>query len=159
MLTHLKTILPMAIPFALAQALCCFPATAQNVSVWLTTDDQKTLLQAQASVAFVPGSATAVPSIFLDAHSRYQTIECFGASMTDSSAYLMNQKIPPAALPGVMASLFDHTAGIGVSFLRNPMGGSDLARTAYSYDVLKAGATDLTLASFSIAHDQADIAP
>ena len=159
MLTHLKTILPMAIPFALAQALCCFPATAQNVSVWLTTDDQKTLLQAQASVAFVPGSATAVPSIFLDAHSRYQTIEGFGASMTDSSAYLMNQKIPPAALPGVMASLFDHTAGIGVSFLRNPMGGSDLARTAYSYDDLPAGATDLTLASFSIAHDQGDILP
>jgi glucosylceramidase len=39
------------------------------------------------------------------------------------------------------------------------MGASDLARTVYSYDDLSAGATDSTLASFSIAHDTADIIP
>ncbi len=159
MLMHLKTLLPAAIPLALALALDTASAHAQAVSIWLTTDDQKTLLQPQAPLTFAPGSATAVPAILLDVHARCQTIEGFGASMTDSSAYLMNQKIPPGALPGVMALLFDHTAGIGVSFLRNPMGSSDLARTAYSYDDLAAGATDPTLASFSIAHDQADILP
>ncbi len=147
------------IPIALMLAMSAPCAQAQSVSVWLTTDDQRTLMQPQSSVVFIASSAPGLPTIFLDEYARYQTIEGFGASMTDSSAYLMNQKIPPAQLPGVMQSLFDHAQGIGVSFLRNPMGASDLARTAYSYDDLQAGATDPDLASFSIAHDKVDILP
>ncbi len=58
-----------------------------------------------------------------------------------------------------MHSLFDHTAGIGISFVRNPMGASDLARSRYSYDDMSAGAADPDLNSFSIAHDQPDIIP
>ncbi len=154
-----RTLKPIAATISLALALSAPYAQAQSVSVWLTTDDQRTLMQEQSSVVFIAGSAPALPTIFLDEYSRYQTIEGFGASMTDSSAYLMNQKIGPDRLPGVMQSLFDHAQGIGVSFLRNPMGASDLARTAYSYDDLAAGATDPDLASFSIAHDQVDILP
>ena len=98
-----------------------------------------------------------MPTVFLDERQRYQTIEGFGASFTDSSAWLMNNKIVPASsLPMVMNSLFDHSAGIGISFVRNPMGASDLSRSIYSYDD---GASDPSLSSFSIAHDQADIIP
>jgi glucosylceramidase len=132
---------------------------AQAVSVWLTTDDQKTLLQAQPAVSFANGGSAAIPTVFVDELSGYQSIEGFGASFTDSSAWLMNEKIPAASLHGVMLSLFDHTAGIGIGFVRNPMGASDLARSVYSYDDLSAGATDPNLNSFSIAHDQADIIP
>lgn len=133
---------------------------AQTVSVWLTTDDQKTLLQPQAAVSFVTGGTTSIPTVFVDELQRYQSIEGFGASFTDSSAWLMNNKIVPASsLPTVMTSLFDHTAGIGISFVRNPMGASDLARSLYSYDDMPAGATDPNLNSFSIAHDEADIIP
>ena len=49
--------------------------------------------------------------------------------------------------------------GIGLSFIRNPMGASDLARTHYSYDDLPAGQTDPSLEHFSIAHDEQDIIP
>lgn len=152
-------LMPIAACIAMTLAASVPYVQAQSVSVWLTTDDQRTLMQEQSSVVFIAGSAPDLPTIFLDDHARYQTIEGFGASMTDSSAYLMNQKIPPAQLPRVMQSLFDHAQGIGVSFLRNPMGASDLARTAYSYDDLAAGATDPDLASFSIAHDNVDILP
>src|SRR5260370_1128812 len=58
-----------------------------------------------------------------------------------------------------MTSLFDHTNGIGVSFVRNPMGASDLARFIYSYDDLPAGQTDPNLTNFSISHDLVDIVP
>jgi glucosylceramidase len=58
-----------------------------------------------------------------------------------------------------MQSLFDRTNGIGVSFLRNPMGASDLARSDYSYDDVAAGSTDPNLTAFSLAHDEADILP
>ena len=49
--------------------------------------------------------------------------------------------------------------GIGVSFIRNPMGASDLTRFHYSYDDNPPGGSDPNLDYFSIAHDQADIIP
>jgi len=140
--------------------LCCGLLHAQTVRVWVTTDDQKTLMAQQPNVAFAPAASASTPTVFVDDMQRYQQIEGFGAAFTDSSAWLMNNKIVPASsLPAVMNSLFDHTAGIGISFVRNPMGASDLARTIYSYDDQPAGATDPNLTSFSIAHDQADIIP
>ncbi len=135
------------------------PVSAQTVNVWLTTSDRTMLLQPQNPVAFAAGSSATLPTVSVSAAQTYQTVEGFGASMTDSAAYLLHQKVPPAALPDVIASLFDRTNGIGVSFLRNPMGGSDLARSHYSYDDVAAGSTDPNLAGFSIAHDEADILP
>ncbi len=58
-----------------------------------------------------------------------------------------------------MRALFDPVNGIGVGFLRNPMGASDLARYNYSYDDLPSGQTDPSLAHFSISHDLADVIP
>jgi glucosylceramidase len=132
---------------------------AQQVSIWLTTDDQKTLLQPQSAVRFSIGASASVPTLAIDDGAGRQVVEGFGASMTDSAGYLLNEVLPAANLPAVMQALFDHTKGIGISFLRNPMGASDLARTEYSYDDQPAGVTDPNLASFSISHDQADILP
>jgi glucosylceramidase len=133
---------------------------AQTVNVWLTTDDQKTLLKPQVAISFSSGGSATIPTVFIDETRRYQTIEGFGAAFTDSAAWLMNNKIVPASsLPAVMNSLFDHNAGIGISFVRNPMGASDLSRSLYSYDDMPAGSSDPNLSSFSIAHDEADILP
>ena len=131
----------------------------QTVNVWLTTNSQSAKLQPQASLSFGT-SATATNPIVVDETRTYQQIEGFGASMTDSSAYLLNQIATPAARAAAMTNLFTRTGtGIGLSFIRNPMGGSDLARFHYSYDDLPAGQSDPMLASFSIAHDLADIVP
>jgi len=145
--------------FGLAIALLAPGLGAQQVSVWLTTDDQKTLMQVQPGVSFTNRVNPSSPSLVIDERAVHQAVEGFGASMTDSSAYLLNEVLPAASLPAVMQSLFDRTQGIGISFLRNPMGASDLARTIYSYDDQPAGATDPSLASFSIAHDRGDILP
>jgi glucosylceramidase len=133
---------------------------AQTVSVWLTTDDRKALLQPQRDVIFTGDAvASSVPALVIDDRSTHQVVEGFGASMTDSSAFLLNEVLPPSNLPIVMRSLFDRTDGIGISFLRNPMGASDLARTVYSYDDQPVGTADSSLASFSINHDRADVLP
>ena len=60
-----------------------------------------------------------------------------------------------------MRSLFDPRQGIGVSFLRQPIGSSDFTAAAehYTYDDVPAGQTDFALTHFSIAHDQAQILP
>ena len=146
-------------------ALCLWAASgalasAQVVSVWLTTDDQQTLMAPRPTVSFTPGASSQLPSIFISESQAEQTIEGFGASMTDSAAYLLNEKVPPAALGGVMQLLFSHSQGIGVSFLRNPMGSSDIARPpVYSYDDTSADSTNASLPNFSVTHDTADILP
>src|SRR5258708_17682083 len=59
----------------------------------------------------------------------------------------------------VMQKLFAPVNGIGLGFLRNPMGASDLARSNYSYDDMPSGQTDPSLSHFSISHDLADVLP
>ena len=80
----------------------------------------------------------------------------FGASFTDSSAWLVANS---PLRNSIMTKLFDPVNGIGLDFLRQPIGASDFARSVYSYDDMPAGQTDPTLASFSIAHDNAYILP
>ncbi|MGD0326603.1 MAG: hypothetical protein ABSD45_23010 [Terriglobia bacterium] len=95
----------------------------------------------------------------MDETQVYQTIEGFGAATTDSAMYLLNEVANPKQLTTAMSNLFTRQGGgIGLSFLRNPMGASDLARSVYSFDD-NGGQPDPTLANFSIAHDQADIIP
>jgi glucosylceramidase len=116
-------------------------------------------MQPQPGVLFTNRVSPSLPFLTIDDRAKHQVVEGFGASMTDSSAYLLNEVLPASSLPAVMQALFDRTQGIGISFLRNPMGASDLARTMYSYDDQPAGASDASLASFSISHDRADILP
>lgn len=132
--------------------------SAQTVSVWLTNDNQKTKLAQQSSVSFASSSGSA-PDVYVDETQSYQTVEGFGASFTDSAAYLLNEKVPSNKLGAVMTNLFSRASGIGISFIRNPMGASDIARYDYSYDDLSSGSTDPNLADFSIAHDLVDIVP
>ena len=58
-----------------------------------------------------------------------------------------------------MNKLFDPKLGIGLSFIRNPMGASDFARDFYSYNDLNKGETDFELKKFSIKHDEEDVIP
>src|SRR3989338_7783404 len=134
-------------------------ASGEVVSVWLTTDNQRKKMEPQAPVIFSPGAEGSNP-IFIDEAQSYQQIEGFGASFTDSSCYLLNQVATPQARQSAMNNLFTRNGiGIGLSFVRNPMGASDFARYHYSYDDLPPGQTDTDLTYFSIAHDQADIIP
>jgi glucosylceramidase len=134
-------------------------APAQTVNVWLTTDTQSQKLQPQSSVVFTSGNSGSNP-VPVDETQTYQEIEGFGASFTDSAAYLLNQVATPIARTNAMNNLFTRNgSGIGVSFVRNPMGASDLARFHYSYNDNPPGGTDPSLTHFNIAHDQADIIP
>ncbi len=132
------------------------------VSVVLSTNDQTSLMVSQPSVNFTSTLPAASANIVtVDEAQTYQTVDGFGASMTDSSAYLLHEVVPSANLSAVMSDLFTRNGnGIGISFIRNPMGASDIARSVYSFDDLTtAGQTDPTLAKFSIAHDQTDDIP
>lgn len=134
-------------------------ADAQTVSVWLTTTDRQALLQPQGAVAFAAATGADNP-VRVDESVRFQTIEGFGGSFTDASAYLLNRVATADARAEAMRRLFAREGeGIGLSFVRNPIGSCDYARSHYTYDDVAAGAEDQALANFSIAHDLDDIVP
>ena len=59
-----------------------------------------------------------------------------------------------------MRDLFDTEDGIGLSYLRQPMGASDFVKGPhYTYDDMPAGKTDFGMAQFSVAHDEKQILP
>ena len=142
-------------------------AAGEQVSIWLTTTDDAggrhvtRGLQQQANVAFGAGTGSGGQLITVDENTRYQQFTGGGASFTDTAAWLLNSSgaLSAATRDDTMRKLFSPTDGIGLSFVRNPMGASDLARYGYTYDDVAAGQSDPALANFSIAHDLADVLP
>jgi glucosylceramidase len=110
-----------------------------------------------------------LPVINIDDSKRFQQIDGFGASLTDAAAWLLAQKLTPAQTDAAFKLLFSRRDGIAISFLRQPIGSSDLAVTFYSYDDLcqqtdkacttPAGLTDPNLDHYSLLHDYAYIIP
>jgi glucosylceramidase len=129
------------------------------VQVWLTTNDGSNLLTPQASLSF--GSATGNAStITVNEYQELQQIDGFGAAVTDSSAWLIVNKMSASQRTALMQKLFDPNQGIGIGFVRIPMGASDFSVNGpYSYDDLPSGQTDPNLSNFSINHDLAYILP
>ena len=159
-----RVILAVCCIFALLQS-----AAAQSIAVYQTTPD---LLEALAQLHALrfspkPDPTDASPQITVDDSQRFQEIDGFGASLTDSAAWLISHKLSPAQTDAAFKSLFSRRDGIALSFLRQPIGSSDLATKFYSYDDLcdqtdkactmpagQAGHADPDLAHYSLAHDK-----
>ncbi|MFC9396865.1 ricin-type beta-trefoil lectin domain protein [Streptomyces sp. NPDC057027] len=110
-------------------------AAGERVDVWLTTTSDaggRTVtrgLAPQAPTAFGPAGGSASHTIAVDESTTYQQFEGGGASITDTTAHLLRGgAISAATRDDVMRKLFSPTDGIGLSFLRNPIGASDLSR-------------------------------
>lgn len=133
----------------------------ERVAVYLTSADGKATLTRERDVTFKRGGGTGADSIAVDPSVRYQSLSAgFGVAMTDSSAYVLSRGLTSPVRRRLMRRLFSRSDGIGLSFLRIPIGGSDyIVHSPYTYDDLHAGASDPLLKRFSIAHDRAYILP
>ena len=128
---------------------------APKAHVWVTTPDGAQRMSDQGSVPFARGGSDEL-TISVDPSRRYQRMDGFGASITDSSASLL-AGLDPAVRHRTMRDLF---ARNGLSFLRQPMGASDFVDGPhYTYDDVPSGRTDYRLRHFSIAHDKRQILP
>ncbi|MEU4570461.1 ricin-type beta-trefoil lectin domain protein [Micromonospora sp. NPDC023956] len=113
-------------------------AAGETVAVHLTTTSDsggRTVtrgLQQQPSVTFAPSSAPATHTISVNENVRHQQFVGAGASITDTTAYLFRGgPISAATRDAVMRKLFHPVDGIGLSFVRNPIGASDLSRPGH----------------------------
>ncbi|MEU3481956.1 ricin-type beta-trefoil lectin domain protein [Streptomyces sp. NPDC033753] len=110
-------------------------AAGERVDVWLTTTSDaggRTVtrgLAPQTPISFGPAGGSANRTITVDENTTYQQFEGGGASITDTTAHLLRGgAISTATRDEVMRKLFSPTDGIGLSFVRNPIGASDLSR-------------------------------
>ncbi|GAA4706112.1 lectin [Phytohabitans rumicis] len=104
-----------------------------NIALTTTSDSGGRVvtrgLQQQAPIAFAATSPAATHTITVNENVRYQQFDGGGASITDTTAYLLRGgPISAATRDEVMRRLFHPTDGIGLSFVRNPIGASDLSR-------------------------------
>ena len=133
-------------------------AAPPSAHVWVTTPDGALKLSDRGSVEFRPGGSENL-TVSVDPSRSYQTMDGFGASITDSSAHVL-YRLDRRTRDATMRRLFSPTDGNGLSFLRQPMGASDfVAGDFYTYDDLPPGRTDYDMRRFSIAHDRAQILP
>ncbi|MGB7847305.1 MAG: glycoside hydrolase family 30 beta sandwich domain-containing protein [Candidatus Acidiferrum sp.] len=132
--------------------------TAGRVRVVESSEERNAVLEEKATIEF--GAARA-PELTIQVNDavRYQSIDGFGASLTDSSAWLIWNKLSGAQRREALEKLFDPQKGIGLSLLRQPMGASDFALEDYSYDDVAQGESDPELKKFTIERDQRYIIP
>jgi len=151
-------------------AICATTVPAQSVAVYQTTPDLLEALSPRETLHFGKADPAALaPLITVEDAQRFQEIDGFGASLTDSAAWLFATKTPPAQTDAAFKTLFSRKNGIALGILRQPVGSSDLAVTFYSFDDLCAqtskacttppGAADPTLEHFSLQHEQEYILP
>ncbi|MET1059215.1 MAG: glycoside hydrolase family 30 beta sandwich domain-containing protein [Nocardioides sp.] len=128
---------------------------APRAHVWMTTPDGAERLADRGTVPFTKGASDKL-TISVDPSLRYQRMDGFGASITDSSASLL-MDLAPATREATMRDLFGTN---GLSFLRQPVGSSDFVDGPhYTFDDVAKGETDFDLSEFTIEHDRAEILP
>lgn len=133
-----------------------------RAEAWVTTPDLSKRME-KAAVLYEQkdeaGTADDGITVRVDTGITYQRMDGFGASFTDASAILIHGRLTPESRSEVMKKLFDRDEGIGMSFLRQPMGACDFNDEIYSYNELEPGETDYGLEKFSIGHDELHIIP
>jgi glucosylceramidase len=139
------------------------PARADSrstVTVVQTADNLSQRLATMPDESFTLKPPSHVPVIAVNARLRYQTIKGVGGALTDSSAWLIGEKLASNKRSSLLHNLFAANGG-GLNFVRLPMGASDFTATGipYSYDDLPARQTDPTLTHFSVVHDVPYIIP
>lgn len=140
-----------------------------RVEVWMSRVNEGDIgmelgLTPQPDTAFSEGSKEGEYYIYIDETEQLQTIDGFGASITDAAAWLLYTHLAQEldmkeAYREVMSRLFGKEDGISLSLLRQPMGASDYARAWYTYDDRAPGETDAELCHFNVAYDEPYIIP
>ncbi|WP_282155932.1 glycoside hydrolase family 30 protein [Cytobacillus gottheilii] len=102
------------------------PSQDRTVDLWLTTADQKNLLTYQEPISLKEDLARGLPIIQVDPNIKFQTMEGFGAAITGSAAYLMNNKLSSDQKESLLKDLFTEE-GIHMSFIRHTIGASDFS--------------------------------
>jgi len=140
-------------------ALPSYALSGKSATVWLSTEDRSSLLARQpAPLHFKKGDQQA-PAIDVNDQQKFQSMDGFGFALTGGSAQLL-MRMGRAQRKMLLQELFGtNDKDIGVSYLRISIGSSDMNDHAFTYDDLKPGETDPSLAKFDFGPDKTSVIP
>ena len=126
-------------------------------------------LARQPELEMTGSAPQGVPVITVNDQVRYQQFEGLGGAMTDSSAWLIDNKMSTAQRAALMQELFGQPSSAGgmaapaihLNFVRVGVAatGAMTVTPAYSYDDNPPGGSDPGLTQFGIGHDTPYIIP
>jgi glucosylceramidase len=129
-----------------------------TVDLWLSTADHRLKLAPQLSIAMRARDATDV-DIVIDADTRYQSITGFGAALTDSSAWLLHNRMSDAQRTAILQELYGPPPNLNFNMMRLTIGSSDFSLNVYTLDDISFGQTDPQLKHFNISANLQDVIP
>lgn len=118
---------------------------------WVTTADGTRRLAPMKVGVWRPADS-ATPTLTVNPARTYQSMAGFGAAITDSSAWLIQNRMSPPQRAALLRELFGRNPGLGLSATRLTIGASDFSMSHYSY-------RDSEAAEFSLSPAQADVVP
>lgn len=128
------------------------------VQLWLSTMDHGLRLARQPDIT--AGAEDASPAdVVIDTGKTYQSIVGFGAAMTDTSAWLIQNKLSESQRSGLLNELYGPPPGLNLNMARLTIGASDFSLKPYTLDDVPFGDTDPDLQHFNIAPNLLDVIP
>ncbi|SBW06325.1 conserved exported hypothetical protein [uncultured Eubacteriales bacterium] len=156
----------LAYPLALSIMMAALPtaglAAGPSVQVWVSQVNAADTgmakgLEPQSSLTFSDDTGARISNlIVVDESNTYQQMDGFGASITEASADLYQNKLTNAQKTEVMNTLFDKETGIGLSMLRQTIGASDHCVAPYNF---APNAQADSLPDFDFSHELETIFP
>jgi len=144
------------------EAISAEPITAlphHNITVWLTTSNQSSLVEKQLTDLIFSDTTNNYPTISVDSSISYQSVDGFGFTLTGGSALLLS-KMTSTARNEILNDLFGCSGDQAcISYLRLSVGASDLDDRVFSYNDLPMEDEDMTLSSFSLSRDTLHLIP
>ncbi len=128
------------------------------VELWLSTQDRRLRLAQQPDIEL--GTNDGSPAdVVVDTHKTYQPIVGFGAALTDSSAWLIQNKLGAVQRYALLHELFGPPPGLNLNMTRLTIGASDFSLRQYTLDDLPFGQVDPGLQHFNVAANLRDLIP
>ncbi len=134
------------------------PPARATVELWLSTADRRLQLARQADIE-MSAQEMAPADIVIDTGKTYQSIVGFGAALTDSSAWLIQNKLDERQRAALLQELFGPPPNLNLNMTRLTIGASDFSLQHYTLDDLRPGQIDPALEHFNVASNLGDVIP
>jgi glucosylceramidase len=129
-----------------------------GVELWLSTEDRRLQLARQPEVE-MHARGTEPADIVVNVDKTYQTMTGFGAAMTDSSAWLLQNKLNGLQRNALLHELYGPPPNLNLNMMRLTIGASDFSLKLYTLDDVPFGQDDPQLKHFNVTTNLRDVIP
>ncbi|GGY30238.1 glucosylceramidase [Rhodanobacter panaciterrae] len=129
-----------------------------TVQLWLSTADRRLRLVQQPDIEM--SAHESLPAdVVIDTRKTYQSIVGFGAALTDSSAWLLQDRMSGAQRSALLLEMFGPPPNLNMNMMRLTIGASDFSLQQYTLDDLPFGQVDPALQHFNVAANLLEVIP